>query len=415
MRIVYLHQYFSPPDVPAGSRSYEMALRFAAAGHDVHVVASSRIEESTIVPRVRPPDPEGVTVHWIPVRYETHMGFARRMWAFVAFAARAAWRARRLKADVVLASSTPLTIALPGVFAKRGKRAPMVFEVRDLWPEVPIAMGALKHPVLRWAAGRLEQFAYRHADAIIALSPGMADGVIRAGVPADKVSVVPNACDNAQFDVPGEVGEAFRNARPWLRDRPLVVYAGTLGRANGVGYLARLAHEVSRIDDDFRFLIVGDGPERASVAQLASDLGVLDRTFFMEGWVPKSSVPAVMSAADLSVSVFLPVRELEHNSANKFFDTLAAGRPVAVNYGGWHADLIRDHDLGVILDPTDLTSAATSLVSFVRSGPRIEAARANARRLADDRFDRDRLTTIALGVIEKAADRSPGRSIRSGR
>ena len=405
MRIVYLHQHFTPPDVPAGSRPYEMALRFAAAGHEVHVVASSRTEVPMMVPRPTAPDPDGVRVHWIPVKYETRMGFARRVWAFVVFAVLAGWRARRLKADVVLSSSTPLTIALPGVFAKR-RRAPMVFEVRDLWPEVPIAMGMLNNPVLRWAAFRLEQFAYRHADAVIALSPGMADGVVRAGVPVERVFVVPNACDNAQFDVPAEVGQAFRDGRSWLGDRPLITYVGTLGRANGVGYLARLAHEVAQIDPELRFLVVGDGPERVSVARLAAELGVLDRTFFMEGWIPKSSVPAVLSASDVSTSVFIPLEALEHNSANKFFDTLAAGRPVAVNYGGWHADLVRDHQAGVVLDPVDLAAAAQSLVTFVRSEKRIEAARRGARQLADGEFDRDRLTAVALDVLEAVALRS---------
>jgi glycosyltransferase involved in cell wall biosynthesis len=405
VRIVYLHQHFTPPDVPAGSRPYEMALRFAAAGHEVHVVASSRTEVPMMVTRPTLPDPDGVTVHWIPVKYETRMGFARRVWAFVVFAVLAGWRARRLKADVVLASSTPLTIALPGVFAKR-RRAPMVFEVRDLWPEVPIAMGMLNNPVLRWAAFRLEQFAYRHADAVIALSPGMADGVVRSGVPVERVFVVPNACDNAQFDVPAEVGQAFRDGRSWLGNRPLITYVGTLGRANGVGYLARLAHEVAQIDPELRFLVVGDGPERVSVARLAAELGVLDRTFFMEGWIPKSSVPAVLSASDVSTSVFIPLEELEHNSANKFFDTLAAGRPVAVNYGGWHADLVRDHQAGVVLDPVDLAAAAQSLVTFVRSEKRIEAARRGARQLADGEFDRDRLTAVALDVLEAVALRS---------
>jgi glycosyltransferase involved in cell wall biosynthesis len=406
VRIVYLHQHFTPPDVPAGSRPYEMALRFAAAGHDVHVVASSRTEEPMFVPGSTPPSPEGVTVHWIPVKYETRMGFVRRLWAFVLFAVLAGWRARRLKADVVLASSTPLTIAIPGVFAKRGSRAPMVFEVRDLWPDVPIALGMLNNAVLRWAAFRLEQFAYRNADAVIALSPGMADGVVRAGVPAGKVVVVPNACDNAQFDIPAEVGLAFRAERSWLGERPLIVYVGTLGHANGVGYLARLAHEVGKIDEEVRFLVVGDGPERAPVARLAAELGVMDRTFFMEGWIPKSSVPAALSASDVSTSVFLPVKELEHNSANKFFDTLAAGRPVAINYGGWQADLVREHDAGLVLDPVDLGAAAKSLVTFLRSEPRVETARRSARRLADNEFDRDRLTAVALEVLEGVALRS---------
>jgi len=405
VRIVYLHQYFASPAMPNGTRSYEMATRFAAAGHEVHVVASSRIE-STQAPRSGAHALDGITVHWIPVKYDTRMGVVRRVTSFLVFAVLAGWRARRLKADVVFATSTPLTIALPGVFAKRGDRAPMVFEVRDLWPEVPIAMGTLNHPVLRWTAFRLERFAYRNADAVIALSPGMAAGVTKQGVPSNKVSVVPNACDNALFDVPAEVGQRFRDERPWLGDRPLVVYAGTLGRANGVAYLARLAHEVGAIDADVRFLVVGDGPEEESIARLAAELGVLDRTFFMEGRMPKSAMPAVMSAATVSTSLFIGVKELQENSANKFFDTLAAGRPVAVNYGGWHADLVRDHEAGIVLDPVDLGSAATSLVTFIRSEQRVDAARRGARRLADGEFDRDRLTAIALDVLEDVALRS---------
>ncbi|MFZ0142438.1 MAG: glycosyltransferase family 4 protein [Aeromicrobium sp.] len=405
MRIVYLHQYFASPAMPNGTRSYEMATRFAAAGHDVHVVASSRIE-STQAPRSGAEALDGITVHWIPVKYDTRMGVARRVTSFLVFAVLAGWRARRLKADVVFATSTPLTIALPGVFAKRGNRAPMVFEVRDLWPEVPIAMGTLNHPALRWAAFRLERFAYRNADAVIALSPGMAAGIMKQRVPSGKVSVVPNACDNALFDVPVAVGQRFRDARPWLGDRPLVVYAGTLGRANGVAYLARLAHEVGALDADIRFLVVGDGPEENSVARLAAELGVLDRTFFIEGRMPKSAMPAVMSAATVSTSLFIGVKELEENSANKFFDTLAAGRPVAVNYGGWHADLVRDHEAGIVLDPVDLEAAAKSLVTFIRSEPRVGAARRGARRLADGEFDRDRLTAVALDVVEDVALRS---------
>ena len=403
VRIVYLHQHFAAPHMPSGTRSYEMAKRFAAAGHDVHVVASSKTEKWQISTGSDPQDLEGITVHWIPVKYATRMGFVRRMRAFLTFALLASWRARRLRADVVLATSTPLTIAIPGVIAKRGNRAPMVFEVRDLWPEVPIAMGVLKHPALQWAAFKLEQFAYRNAAAVVALSPGMADGVIGAGVPTDKVSVVPNACDNARFDVPADLGHRFRAEREWLGDRPLVVYVGTLGQANGVAYLARLARAVRDIDTEVRFLIVGDGPERPLVAELAAELGVLDETLFMEGWIPKSTVPDVMSAATISTSLFIPVKELEENSANKFFDALAAGRPVGINYGGWHADLIRDHDLGVVMDPHDIEASAASLVAFLHDEARIAAARRGARRLADGQFDRDRLTAIVLDVLEGVA------------
>jgi glycosyltransferase involved in cell wall biosynthesis len=402
VKIVYLHQYFATPDMPSVARSYEMARRFAAAGHDVHVVTAQSYRPT--VPR-RPSTEimEGFTVHWVSVKYRAHMGFVRRMGAFLHYAVVAGWRARRLKADLVFATSTPLTIALPGVVAKRGRRAPMVFEVRDVWPEVPIAMGILNNPVLQWAALELERFAYRNSEAIIALSPGMAEDVARQGVPKTKITVVPNACDNERFDVSPEVGRAFRDGRPWLEDRPLVVYAGAFNRANGVGFLVRLAQAVGRLDSEIRFLIVGDGPEKASIEMLAQELGVLDKTFFIEDEVPSSSMPALMSAATVSTSLFIPVKALEDNSANKFFDTLAAGRPVAINYGGWHADLIRDHDLGVVLDSHDVEAAASSLVAFLHDEQRIDTARRAARGLAHSRFDRDRLTAVVLDVLEDVA------------
>jgi glycosyltransferase involved in cell wall biosynthesis len=379
-----------------------MSKRFAAAGHDVHVVTAQSYRPS--LPR-RPSleKMEGFTVHWVSVKYRAHMGFFRRMVAFLHYAVVAGWRARRLKADLVFATSTPLTIALPGVFAKRGHRAPMVFEVRDVWPEVPIAMGILNNPMLQWAALKLEHFAYRNSEAIIALSPGMADDVARQGVPRARITVVPNACDNARFNVPAHHGRDFRGERSWLEDRPLVVYAGAFNRANGVGYLARLAHAVDRFDGEIRFLIVGDGPERPSIELLAQELGVLDRTFFIEDEIPSSSMPALMSAATISTSLFIPVKVLEDNSANKFFDTLAAGRPVAVNYDGWHADLIRDHNVGIVLDPDDVEAAATSLVAFLHDEQRIDTARRAARRLADGQFDRDRLTAVVLDVLEDVA------------
>ena len=367
--------------MPGGTRSYEMARRFAAAGHEVHVITSST-KSSNSIPRWTTEELDDVTVHWIPVKYDNGMSVLRRLVAFGTFALAAGWKARSMKPDVIFATSTPLTIALPGVFAKRRSRARMVFEVRDLWPEGPIALGALRHPLMRRAALELEKFAYRNSDAVIALSPGMVEGVADKGVPRGKISMIPNSCDNASFDVAEEEGMAFRAERPWLGDRPLVLYAGTLGRVNGVGYFAHLAKSVRLIDPEIRFLVVGDGAERDLVANLASKLGVCDVNFFMERSVPKSSMPRLMSAATVATSLVIPVKELEANSANKFFDALAAGRPIAINHDGWQADLIRDNGLGLVLDPVNMDSAASSLVELVHDPGSLQRARESARTIA---------------------------------
>lgn len=399
MRIVYLHQYFTTPSMPGGTRSYEMARRFAAAGHEVHVITSST-NPSNSIPRWTTEELDDVTVHWIPIKYDNGMSVPRRLVAFGTFALAAGWKARRMKPDVIFATSTPLTIALPGVFAKCKSRARMVFEVRDLWPKVPIALGALNNPLMRKVALMLEQFAYRNSDAVIALSPGMVEGVADKGVPRGKISMIPNSCDNASFDVAEEEGMAFRAERQWLGDRPLVLYAGTLGRVNGVGYFAHLAKSVCLIDPEIRFLVVGDGAERDLVANLASKLGVRDVNFFMERSVPKSSMPRLMSAATVATSLVIPVKELEANSANKFFDALAAGRPIAINHDGWQADLIRDNGLGVVLDPANMDSAASSLVGLVHDPGWLQRARESALTIARTQFDRDLLARQALTILE---------------
>jgi glycosyltransferase involved in cell wall biosynthesis len=198
MHILYLHQYFVPPDGSGGTRSYEMARRFVRAGHRVTLVTSTAFfpKHYNFDEPVTRVEFDGIDVRALHVPYSNHMRYRQRVAAFITFATRSALVASRIeRPDVVFATSTPLTIAVPGILAKVWHRRPMVFEVRDLWPELPIAMGALKNPIARAAAYVLERVAYTASNEVIALSPGMKDGVVRTGYPAQRVSVVSNRCD----------------------------------------------------------------------------------------------------------------------------------------------------------------------------------------------------------------------------
>jgi len=159
VKIIYLHQYFNTPDMSGGTRSYEMARRMVAAGHEVQMVTSYREPGSNRSEWFKTEE-AGIQVHWYPVPYSNHMSFAQRIKAFFSFALAARKKAVELDGDIIFATSTPLTIALPAVSASRKKKIPMVFEVRDLWPEMPIAVGALKNPLMRFAAHKLEHWAY---------------------------------------------------------------------------------------------------------------------------------------------------------------------------------------------------------------------------------------------------------------
>jgi glycosyltransferase involved in cell wall biosynthesis len=401
MRNVYIHQYYCNPQMAGGIRSYEQARRLVARGHTVHVITTDITGDrrGTGWRRTRE---DGVDVHWFPVPYSNHMSYARRIRAFAEFMVLAAVKAATLKADLVFATSTPLTVAVPGVIAARLRRVPFVFEVRDLWPEVPIEMGALRNPVARRLAGALAGFAYRNAAEVVALSPGMAAGVT-ARRPATRTTVIPNAADLELFDVPPEAVRRFRAEHRWLGDRPLIVYTGALGAVNGVEYLIRAARRMRDVDPDVQTLIVGHGKEWDDTRRLAAEHGLLDDTVRMWPKVPKAELPVILGAATLSTSFVRPVRALWDNSANKFFDALAAGRPIAVNYGGWQSDLLRETGAGLVLDPHDADGAGDLLAARARDDVWLKEAGEAAHRLAVERFSRDLLFEEFEAVLHRSA------------
>lgn len=397
MKVIYLHQYFNTPDMSGGTRSYEMARRLVASGHEVHIITSWRSPskhanwfEETI---------DGIHVHWLPVPYDNAMGFWQRIKAFFRFAIKAGPKAARIGGDVVFATSTPLTIVIPGALAAWRLRVPMVFEVRDLWPEVPIAMGFLRNPFTRAAARWLERFAYSRSTRIVALSDGMADGVARTGFPRSKISVIPNSADMALFAHSDEGAERFRKAHPELGEGPIVLYPGTLGKANGVTYLPHLAKRAQHLRPDVRFVVIGEGAEAEFVRQTAHDLGVLGNNFFQYSAMPKRVLVDAFSAASLIISLFIDEPALRANSANKFFDALASGTPVAINYQGWQADLLDAERAGLAL-PSDPGEAVEPLLAFLDSPKLVSECGVAAKHLAKERFDRDVLAKQLEAVLQ---------------
>jgi len=403
VRIVYLHQYFNTPDMAGGTRSFEMARRLVARGHQVDLVTSSRDRgrEGGWYTTVE----AGIRVHWLPVPYDNKMSFGQRIRAFLMFAVAASRRAASLPADVVFATSTPLTIVFPGIYSAWRRRVPLVFEVRDLWPDVPIAMGVIRNPVAIWLARALERLAYRYSKHIVALAPGMRVDILGKGVAARKVSVIPNGCDRGVFGVDhASAVAALRASRDWLGQRRLVLFGGTLGLANGVGYLVSIAEAMRRLDPEIRFVVIGDGSERAAIAELARHKGVLDQTFFMPGAMPKRELAVWLAACDMAVGLFSGPRVLWKDAVqNKFFDALAAGKPVACNFSGFQSELAVQHDVGLIFDAENAELAARQMHSKLNDDAWLAAVRVRALQLAADDFDRDRLAERLGDVLEAAA------------
>jgi len=415
MHILYLHQYFVPLDGIGGTRSYEFARRLVDAGHRVTMITSSagfpthyRLDKA-----VNLLDLDGIQLKILKVPYSNRFSYARRIQAFFDFAFRAIIQTvQEDKVDLIFASSTPLTIALPGIVGKLRHKCPMVFEVRDLWPELPIAVGAIKNPLLVRLARLLEKTSYQHSARVVALSAGMAQGVAEVGFPPERITVIPNCCDVDLFRVEASAGEEFLLAHPYLRGGDLVTYCGTLGMINGVDYLVRIAAEMRSRNPQTRFVIMGGGAKQDAIVAEAQRCGVWQTNLWLLPQSAKKEVPKLLSATTLATSFVIDLPQLWNNSANKVFDALAAGRPVAINHQGWQADFLQSSGAGIVMPANDAKQAAWAIDEFLRDKEKYNQARQAAAHAADTVFNRDlltdRLVTLLEGtVLEDHATRHP--------
>lgn len=375
-RITYIHQHFRRPTEAGGTRSWEFARRLAADGLDVTIICAGstrrRFRES------------GFDIIQLPVSYSNDMSFMRRVLSFLHFMVIATATACRTSADIVLATSTPLTVAIPGMTGALVQRAKFVLEVRDLWPEVPIALGLLKNPLLKYASRALERVSYRRAERVIALSPSMAEGVRRVS-PSTDVTLAPNACDFDLFDVPSSDREAFRAAKGWT-GRIAFVYVGSFGESYAVDDLVALAADF-KCDRRVNFTIVGEGALSQRCASLAQGFG-LDVVELLPGTVSKQEAALYVASADVILSSLDDVPALQGNSLNKVFDAMAASRPVLFTHRGWLAELLQEKGAGWIL-PSDARGRISCIEQLAASPERVMGAGLLAGELGRSQFHRD--------------------------
>jgi glycosyltransferase involved in cell wall biosynthesis len=405
VRVLYFHQFFATRESSLGLiRSYEFSRRMLAEGHEVTVVTSaSRLPEEYSARTFSHGIVDGIDVRSVRVAYSNYMSYPRRILSFLEFVLGASYAGMRAnRPDVVFATSTPLTIGIPGWLTAKRHRVPFVFEVRDLWPEAAIQMGAVRRDgALGKAAKRLERFMYGHASQIIALSPGMAEGVIAEGVAPDRVHTIPNSADLDLFS-PGPK-DAELVERYGLGDAFVVGYAGAIGPSNAVEkQVPHAARELlARGREDIRFLICGEGKSLPELQRLVSEWD-LSNVVLTGQAVAKRDIPRYTRTSDLLLTLFDDKPILATNSPNKFFDGLASGRPMLVNSPGWTRDLVQDNDCGVYVPPGDGVAMADAIERLADDPDARARMGANARSLAERRFARDLLAHELIGVLERA-------------
>ncbi|MBO2632303.1 glycosyltransferase family 4 protein [Shewanella algae] len=392
MNILYFHQHFSTPKGSTGIRSYEMAKRLIHHGHNVTIVCGTYGGGETgldtdFIAGKREGVVDGIRIIEFDLAYSNSDGFLKRSMTFLKFAFKSIGLSFTEKYDVLFATTTPLTAGIPGVFARWLRRKPFVFEVRDLWPELPKEMGVIKNPVILGLMSLLEWSSYRSAHRCIGLSPGIVEGIKKRGVSEDKITMVPNGCDLSIFTQP---------SAPWRPDGVaegdlMAIFTGTHGMANGLDAVLSAATELqSRGRDDIKLVLVGQGKLKSQLEAKAKELQLKNVIFHPP--VNKQKLAGLMASADVGMQILANIPAFYYGtSPNKFFDYISAGLPVINNYPGWLAGMIEDLHCGFVVAPDNPKAFANALEQAADNREVLIRMGEAARRLAESQFDRQML------------------------
>ena len=394
MRILYISQYF-PPEVGATqTRAYEMARGLVQAGHQVTMVAEVPNHPSGIIPPAyrdkwfERSDLDGIDVLRVWVLASPVKSFRSRMAFYLTFMANGALVGAlqaRGPFDVVYATSPPLFVGGAGLALHWLKRTPFVFEVRDLWPESAVVLGELHNPRAIALATRLEELCYNRASRVVVVTEGIRQRLLARGQAAEKLVLIPNGANTELFRPQPALGEAFRQKHGLQPEDFVVAYAGIHGIAQGLETVMRAA-QVLRDQANIRFVMVGEGPVKLDLQQMRADLG-LDNVLMLPEQ-PRTSMPAVLSAADVALVPLRKIELFEHAVPSKLFDAWACGCPVLLSIDGEARRVLEAANGGLFAPPEDPPALAQAIGQLANMPDRGRSLGANGRCFTVERYSR---------------------------
>ena len=396
MNILIFYQYFGTPKGGWSTRMYELPKAWIAEGHQVTVVTTpydkSDIKATKFIDKQFF---DGIEVIIINIKQSNKHALLYRAFTFLLFSVISIYYGLSRKFDVMLCSSGPITIGLPGIFAKifRPKKI-LVFEVRDLWPAGAIQLGLLKNKFIIKLAYYFEKLCYKKADLIVTCSKGMTDS-IKSRFPLTNLLTIPNACDYDFFQV---VDPAF-SLPDWAVNKKIFIYTGSLGLMDDCIQIIKGIELIK--NDDIIFVFIGEGKERVSLENYVKENGIIN-TYFL-GLIPKTSVRSWLQNAYAAFVTFKNIPVLQTSSPNKMFDAFAAGVPIIQSTQGWIKELVKNENCGISVDPQKATEMQDAILKlFIEQGLRNNMAD-NCRRLAKTDFNRKLLADKYIGEMIKVS------------
>lgn len=390
--VLFLSSNFPPETNALANRTWEHAREWIAEGGEVEVMTGpphfpeGRVYEG-YANRLTHDDVDGVDVLRVPMYVAPNIGVLRRTLSYASYMISATRYARQVRRDpgVVVASSPQFFAGLAGWLVSRRLKRPFVLEIRDLWPESIVDVGAMRRTFVIRAVARIETFLYRSADHVVIVSPAFRAHIEARGVPSDKITVLPNGVDIEGFQLPVPTANLEKlRADLGIEGRFVVSYIGTVGMAHGTEVILEAARRCG--DSRIMFLVVGAGAEWQSLHDAVEREGL--GNLMVIGKQSRERVRYFYALSDVSIVHLKDRPALRKVIPSKMFESMIMHRPIVLGVRGHAQEILEEAKAGIAVTPGD----ADELIEGVR-------------RLLHDPALRERLGAAGAAHVREHHDR----------
>lgn len=406
MHILFLTHYF-PPEVNApASRTYENAKRWIKEGHKVTVITCAPNHPNGVIYAGYKNllwqwhELDGISILRVKTYLSANKGFAKRILNYLSYMVSAiVFCCLVKKADVVVSTSPQFFCGLAGYFVSRIKRRPWVLEIRDLWPESIIAVGAVTNRKVIDLLEGLETWMYRKADRVIALTNAFKRHIANRGVNPERIAVITNGADLEQFQLlPKENG--FRKEHG-LTGKFVVSYVGTHGMAHGLDTIFQTAENM-KVHQDVVFMLVGDGAERERLLQRKEEVGL--GNIIMLPQQKKEKMPEIIAASDVCMVLLKKTDLFKTVIPSKIFEAMAMERPIILGVEGESKEIIQEGACGLCIEPENAKALADAVLKLFENSDLAAELGRNGKSFVAKRYDREKLALEYLELLESTVE-----------
>ncbi|WP_204236503.1 MULTISPECIES: glycosyltransferase family 4 protein [unclassified Staphylococcus] len=396
MHILLIHQFYLNDNDPGGSRFNKFVEFWSEKGHKVSVIAgtvnystgkSDEKYKNKYITKEK--ISENVTVYRCHVSKGYNKNFLGRLFGYFSFNFSSSFALQKIKdIDVILVSSPPLFIGLTGILAKWITKKPLIFEVRDLWPESAIDTGVISNKQIIKLAYKIEKICYRYADLINVLTPAFRDKLIEVKkIDPKRIIYIPNGADLDIFKPDEKEEDLLKNHG--LMNKFIVTYTGAHGVANHLEYILNIAERMKDYDKDIHFLLIGDGMRKNDLISMANKMN-LDNVSFIDAQ-PKNKISKYVNLSDACIAVLKNNDTFKTVYPNKIFDYMSCKKPILLGIDGVARELVEDNKAGIYINTENLEECVSSIISLKNNRELRKSFGENGYKFVSENFDRRKL------------------------